>query len=137
MEDELIISPSPSPDPITIVNEITVVLPTPEPTIEPLPTGTPEPTVQPTLEPVILNSVDSGDVSGQRGALVDAFIRLLGDYRPQTVVTTVSYADGSSSESVNYADGLAALDIPWIASFLFFMMFFYGLLRLIGGWFRR
>lgn len=136
MEEELIITPSPSPDPITIVNEITVVLPTVEPTTEPLPTDIPEPTVQPTAEPFVFNSVDS-DVSGQRGALVDAFIQLLGEYRPQTVVTTVSYADGSSTESVNYADGLASLDIPWIASFLFFTMFFYCLLRLIGGWFRR
>lgn len=129
--DDVVSTPEPVVSPVEVFNDITVIVPTPEPTAVPTPSPVPEVTPAPTPAPVSVFSVDAG--SSDRGGVVGALVDVLGEYEPCTVTTTTTAADGSVTESVTYAAGLASIDWPWLGGLLCFAILIYGFVRIIGG----
>lgn len=66
--------------------------------------------------------------------MADVIVEVLGEYQPRTYTVDVLDADGNViATSVQYVDGLAGLDVPWIAGAILFGLFFLGCFRLLGG----
>lgn len=70
--------------------------------------------------------------------MLQIIYNLFGEYTPITYPVTKYVWDAATEEYVTYnvdviPNGVAGLDWPWVAGFVLFTVFFYSVLRIIGG----
>ena len=82
-------------------------------------------------EPVFVSDLNP-DYS-VRSSFLEALEGIFGEYQPKTYSVTTYLPDGTSVTSTEIVPGVAGMDWVWISAVALFALFFFCLMKLLGG----